>query len=184
MTADLCSRLPAFYGRFLEMRALLASEGAALEEFSLLLPRLAQEAAISEASASRIAHWESLMEIVPQGSLAQRRMMVLARLRGQGKLNSARIKQIAHSFTGDLDAQVELTGSELRVRILPPNRGEVFRFPDLERALKPLIPAHLNLLVVRFYNTWGDRKAALLNWEEIASAFLSWAEVANEIMEG
>jgi len=183
MTTELFSYLPDFYVAILEMRTVIEEENRSFEEAKAFFPLLQPESLVMTANATRIAEWEALLEIIPQGTLDQRRMMVEARIRGQGKVNGNRIKQIAHSFTGDLDAEIILIGTTIRVRILPPNLGEVFLFPDLERALKPLIPAHLYLVVERYYNTWQDRAAAYGAWQEMAADYQDWDEIRNRIME-
>lgn len=152
------------------------------DEINILFPyieSLFAESIIMYCSEARIKEWEQNLGIVPTGTLDERRLYIKAMLRGNGKLNEAKIKSIVDAFTGG-DAIVSFEDSTITVKILPPNNGEVYRFPDVERALKPLIPAHLGLSVVRFYSTWADIKNNYGSWENVASA-TDWNEIKNWI---
>jgi len=97
-------------------------------------------------------------------------MMILGCLRGAGKLNEAKIKSIVETFSGG-DSLVSFADSTLTVRVLPPSWGEIFLFPDVEKALSPLVPAHVTLSVERYYNTWAERVSAYGSWGAIKSGY-------------
>jgi hypothetical protein len=177
MTTKLLVYLPPFYNGVLEMEQLLASEDAEFNEAAGFNVWLVDQSTITRADENRISEWEKLLQIAPMGTLEQRRMMVIATLRGKGKLNEAKIKQIVESFTGDTDAEVTFANSTLRVRILPPDNGEIFLFPDVERTLLPLIPAHIRLKVERWYCTWGDIKSNKTDWQAVYDDFTTWNDV-------
>ena len=75
---------------------------------------------------------------------------------------------------------VSFENSVINVKVLPPNNGEVYRFPDVERALKPLVPAHLGLSVMRYYSTWGDIKNNFGSWDTVERSE-NWNEIKNYI---
>jgi len=177
MTTNLIVYLPPFYNGVLEMEQLLAAEDAEFNEAAEYNLWIIDQSTITNADESRIREWEKLLQIIPAGTLAQRKMMVIATLRGKGKLNEAKIKMITESFTGDTDAEVTFANSTLRVRILPPDNGEIFLFPDVERALLPLIPAHIRLKVERWYCTWGDIKNNKASWQAVNNDFATWNDV-------
>lgn len=178
---SLFAYLPPFYQEITEMRAIVEEEDRSITELRSLFEGLLPASMVHTAAEDRLAAWESMLRIVPQGTLEQRRMLVIARLRGQGKLSGNRIRQIVGSFTGVTDANVVFSASTVFVRIYPPEGGEVFLFGDVERAIAPLLPAHLHLTVERFYNTWRDRLTAFGNWRDFAAAYTDWAEVRNWI---
>jgi hypothetical protein len=177
MSGHLIGYLPALYDGILEMEELLAAEDEQFSQLEPFLPRLVDESTISKADESRISEWEKLLQIVPTGTLAQRRMMVIATLRGQGKLNEQKIKEIVASFTGDENAEVKLENSRLKIRIYPPGNGEIFIFPDVERALSPLIPAHISLKAERWYCTWDDIKTRKADWQTVSADFADWHDI-------
>jgi len=156
--------LPWFYADIPEIAAVGSAFDAENEQLIGQFAMIPRDAVISTAEEDRILQWEKLLGIIPQDrTLVQRRMMVLGRLKGAGKLNEAKIKSIVETFSGG-DSIVSFSDSTLTVRVAPPEWGEVFLFPDVEKALAPLVPAHLNLVVERYYNTWEDRMATYGSW--------------------
>ncbi len=178
MATDIIKYLPLFYeDGVLEMVELTGSEDEEFAAMAHFLPWLIDESTISRASAERVREWESLLAIVPMGTLSQRKMMILATLKGQGKLNEAKIKDIVESFTGDPDAEVTFRNSRIKIRIFPPGNGEIFLFPDVERVLRPLIPVHIGLGVERWYCTWGDIRDNFSDWQAVSGSFTDWNDV-------
>ena len=177
MASNIIKYLPPFYHNVLEMVEITKTEDREFEEYAILLPWLIDEATIIKASENRVKEWESLLAITPQGTLDQRKMMIIATLRGQGKLTEAKIKSICEAFTGDPDAEVAFHNSRIKIRIYPPGNGEVFLFPDVYRALEPLKPAHIGLEVERWYCTWGDVKQRQEDWQAVKDNFKDWNEL-------
>ena len=178
-TSNLIKYLPHFLQEVMEFQELFHPID---DEIDILFPYIESifaEAIIMYCSEERIKEWERDLHIVPTGTLDERRLFIKAMLRGSGKLNEAKIKSVVDAFTGG-DAIVTFEDSTIIVKILPPNNGETYRFPDVERALKPLIPAHLGLSVVRYYSTWADIKNNYSSWEAIATAE-DWNEIKNWI---
>lgn len=171
--------LPLFLRNVTEIIAILESEGHEIDRLRDNIQLVINDAYIMSASESRIQQWEQKLKIVPAGTLDQRKQFVLATLRGQGKLNEQKIKSVVNAFTGG-DAIVTLENSVLDVKILPPDNGDIYLFPDVERALRPRVPTHLGLSVRRWYATWGDIKQNFADWATVA-AFGTWNDVKNYI---
>ena len=171
--------IPDFLKEVKEFKVLFAAEDAEVDILYPTIESLYAEALIMSCSEERIREWEKALKIVPQGTLEERRFYIKGILNGTGKLNEGRIKTIVRAFTGG-EAIVTFSESAILVKILPPNNGEIFRFPDVERTLKPLIPAHLGLSVRRFYSTWNDIKTNYADWTSVSEAE-DWAAVKNWI---
>lgn len=175
--------LPWFYRDISEIEAIAEALDKEFIELQNNVSILPQDAAISTSSESRLSEWEQILGIIPQDrDTTQRRMMILARLRGTGKLNEDKIKTIVRTFTGG-GSLVSFANSTITVKVSPPEWGEIFLFPDVEKALKPLIPAHLQLTVERYYNTWFDRQNQHTTWEEVNNSYADWAAVRNKVEE-
>lgn len=171
--------LPEFLRPFTEFNKIYDAEDP---EFDYLYPSIESvfaESTIKYCSEERIKEWEQSLKIKPNGTLAQRRLFLLAKLRGQGKLNEAKIAKIVHAFTGG-EAITSFENSTLTVKVLPPNNGEIYLFPDIERALNPLIPAHIGLSVRRWYSTWQDIKQNFADWTAVSTSG-AWQDVKNYI---
>lgn len=177
--SNLIEYLPSFLQEVREFKALFDPIDKELNILYPIIENLFAEAVIMYCSEDRIKEWEKALKIVPLGTIDERRLYLKALLRGSGKLNEAKIKSMVDAFTGG-DAIVTLENSIITVKVLPPNNGEIYRFPDIERALKPLIPAHLGLSVVRFYSTWADIKSNFTDWNAIAES-ADWNAVKNWI---
>ena len=172
--------LPEYWHRSVEMQEILESDGLEIDRLLYAITRIYTDGFIMSASENRINEWEQRLKIIPTGTLEQRRMYVLSKLRGFGKLNEAKIKTIVRTFTGG-DSIVTFENSEINVKVLPPNNGESYLFPDVERSIRPRKPAHLGLVVERYYSTWGDIKEGFGSWAELSTAKPDWKGVYNHI---
>lgn len=178
-TSNLLKYLPHFLQEVREFQAVFPPID---DEINILYPYIESifaEAIIMYCSEERIREWEKNLHIIPTGTLEERRYYIKALLRGSGKLNEAKIKSVVDAFTGG-DAIVTLENSTIVVKVLPPENGEVYRFPDVERALKPLVPAHLGLSVIRFYSVWKDISTNFADWATVAELD-DWSAVRNWI---
>ncbi|MEG1096599.1 MAG: putative phage tail protein [Clostridiales bacterium] len=173
--------LPPFYMEVIDFAALQDALNVVYDDVQYYTKNILDDISISTCSESRLAEWEQILGIIPQERDAtQRRMMILATLRGTGKLNEDKIKTIVKTFSGG-GCLVSFNNSKITVKISPPSWGEIFLFPDVEKALKPLIPAHLGLSVERYYNTWADRKKQHPTWGDIKNNVTDWGTVKNKV---
>lgn len=175
--------LPDYWHKSAEMQEILESDGIEIAQLLNKARSIYGDSFILTASESRIKEWEQDLKLVPTGTLEQRRLMVLSVLRGAGKLNEAKIKGIVNAFTGG-DSIVTFADSTINVQVMPPNNGEVFLFPDIERSINPRKPAHIGLVVERFYSTWGDIKEQFDSWEDLRTSKADWKAVYNHIKRG
>ena len=173
--------LPRFWHPNLEMIEILKTVGIELDKLVTAYKIIYTDAFILTASEKRIKEWERDLQIQPTGTLEQRRLFVLSKLRGSGKLNEPKIKSIVSAFTDGGGAIVTFANSTINIKVLPPNNGEVFLFPDIIRTISPRKPAHLGLVVERFYSTWGDIKDQFTSWQDLNDSKTDWKAVKNHI---
>ena len=126
----------------------------------------------------RVVQWEKILGIKPieGSSLDDRRDTIIARIRGQGKLNTALINSIVNAFTGGT-ANSWVENSSLYVEITPPKNNKQYQFANVEQELKKKIPAHLGFNVSRNYYTWGDINNNFTSWEEVKTNLPTWEDV-------
>ncbi|MGI5873547.1 MAG: putative phage tail protein [Bacillota bacterium] len=175
--------LPDFYGEILDFHAI----GEVLDEVydsSLdAIEEVQQEFYLNSSSEERLSYWERRFGIAPEGrTTEQRRRQIAGRMQGGGKLNETKIKDVVYTFTGG-QAIVTFADSTITVSVAPPDLGENYRFSDVAASLRPLIPAHLALSVIRFYNTWLDRAENHSTWQAVGTDFESWLAVRNRVEE-
>lgn len=160
--------LPPYLQQSETFKAIMKASGVELDRLQDGIQVIIDDAYILSATEARIEEWERRLKIIPAGTLAQRKSFIISTLRGQGKLNEARIKSIVNAFTGG-DALATFANSTLLVRILAPALGDVYLYPDVERSLKTKIPAHIGLIVQRYYSSWADIKTNYADWNAVAS---------------
>jgi hypothetical protein len=167
--------LPRYLRKAQEIKASLESIGYEIDRIKDKSLLIIDDAYILSASEQRIQQWEQKLKIEPKGTLEQRKMFLLAVIRGQGKLNESKIKSVVKAFTGG-DCTVTFNDSTITVKILAPAYGDVYLFPDVERSLAPRVPAHIGLRVQRWYSAWNDVKENFADWNAVRS-LSSWKEL-------
>lgn len=159
--------LPPFLQSSSVYRGLFQAAGNEVDWLQDTIQVIIDDAYILSATEARIKEWEKALQIIPSGTLSQRKTFIISILRGQGKLNEARIKNIVKAFTGG-DAIVNLIHSALDVKVLSPDAGDIYLFPDIERALLRRVPAHIGLTVQRWYSSWKDIKQNYAEWTTVS----------------
>ena len=108
--------------------------------------------------------------------MEDRRDVIIARIRGQGKLNTEMINTIVNTFTGG-SAKSWIEDSTLYVEITPPPGNKQYKFENIERELQNKVPLHLGLSVIRNYYTWDDIKKTNNTWGNVKNKFTTWEDV-------
>lgn len=177
---ELIQELPPYWHEVPEMRELQRVIQKMFEGIEAESDKILLDTFIDTASEERIVEWEKRLTITPEGTLEQRRLYLKAVIRGFGKLNEEKIKSIVNALTGG-DAIVTFEAGVITVRVLPPNNGEIYLFPDVERAIEPRKPAHLGLSVVRYYSTWNDIRDNFNTWGALKDGLETWQAVCDYI---
>jgi hypothetical protein len=162
------SYYPEVIKAILEFQSIIESEAPEIESINNAVQRILDDAYLRTMSEDRIKQWEKVLSIQPMfdSTLEDRRETVIARIIGQGKLNTANINKIVKVFTGGT-ATSWLANNTLYVEVTPPPNNKDYKFENLERELKRKIPAHLGFKVSRNYFTWGDVNEDHTNWQQV-----------------
>lgn len=161
-----------------EFKSIIDSE---YPEFDLLTEgrdRIPEDAYLLTMGEERVSEWEKVLGIKPLegSSVSDRRETIIARIRGQGKLNTALINSIVNAFTGGR-ANSWVADSTLYVEITPPPGNKQFKFANVEQELSLKVPAHLNFKVSRNYFEWGEIKSNFATWQDVKDNFETWNDV-------
>ncbi len=161
-----------------EFRAIIRGEYPEFESLNSSQQKALNDAYLTTMGEERIIEWEKILAIKPleSSTIDQRRDTVIARIRGQGKLNTALISSIVNAFTGGT-AVSYIQDSCLYVEISPPPTNKQFQFLDVQQELLKKIPAHLGLSVKRNYAEWQDIKDYHANWQEVMDVNDTWKDV-------
>ena len=169
---------PKVIQTILEYKGIIDGEYPEFDVLSTGVSRVTDDAYLLTMTSDRVKEWEKILEITPVGgsSLSDRRDTIIARIRGQGKLNTALINAIVNTFTGG-SAKSWVENSTLYVEITPPPGNKQYQFANIEQELLKKVPAHLNLLVSRNYYTWGDVKNNHADWQQVVTDLVDWESV-------
>lgn len=162
----------------LEFQAIIDAEYPEFDLLETANDKIVTDAYLFTMSEDRVAEWERILGIRPleDSTVDDRRDTVIARIRGQGKLNTELINTIVGTFTGGT-ANSWIKNGTLYVVITPPPNNKQYRFENVEQELSKKIPAHLGFAVSRNYYTWGDIKNDYATWGDLNSTVDKWESV-------
>jgi hypothetical protein len=161
-----------------EFKAIIDAEYPEFELKSNAITRVTNDAHLSTMSLERVEQWERILGIsqLEGSTLDDRRETIIARIRGQGKLNTSLINSIVNVFTGGT-ANSWVEGSTLYVEITPPPNNKQFKFANVEQELKNKVPSHLGFNITRRYTTWGELKDMFKTWGDVHNELPTWMDV-------
>ena len=177
-TERMLNYYPDVIKRVLEYQALIGGEGVEVDTLKNEISILVDEAYLLTMGENRVIEWEQALGIPHDSgnSLEDRREVIVARIRAQGKLNTATINAIVNAFTGGT-AISYFENSTIYVKITPPPGNKQYKFENVERELRKKKPAHLDLVVTRNYATWGEVNTNHANWGEVDTTYGTWENV-------
>lgn len=169
---------PQVIREIFEFRAIIEAESEQMQAQSDGRDAVMNQSYLPTMGEVRIKQWEKALGITPiqDSSLDDRRDTVIARIRGQGKLNEALISSIVNAFTGG-KAKSWVENSTLYVEITPPSDNKQYQFANVEQELNKKLPAHLGLSVNRSYIDWNKIKTTFTTWQNVKDGFDTWEDV-------
>ena len=179
---DYSGRMLSYYPEVIkaiqEFKAITLTEGKEVSDVKTNLDLTLDNAYLTTMHEDRLVQWENILGIRPieGSSLEDRRETIIARIRGQGKLNTELINTIVNTFTGGT-ANAWVENGVLYVEITPPRDNKQYIFKNVEQELKKKVPAHLGFQVKRNYFTWNDIANAYATWQDVSDNFNTWNDV-------
>lgn len=169
---------PQVIREIFEFKAIIEAESEQMQAQSDGRDAVMNQSYLPTMGEVRIKQWEKALGITPiqDSSLDDRRDTVIARIRGQGKLNEALISSIVNAFTGG-KAKSWVENSTLYVEITPPPDNKQYQFANVEQELNKKLPAHLGLSVNRSYIDWNKIKTTFTTWQNVKDGFDTWEDV-------
>lgn len=173
----LVNYLPEFLKNIEDYSQLLNSLDIEIKNLNDGIEYIVKEASILNADESRVEEWEEFLRISKQGTLQQRKKYIIATLTTVGKLNKTKIEEIVNIYTNGGGCIVEFRNSTIIVKVQPPEGNEDVLFPDIDRTLNIMKPAHLGLSVIRYYTIWSEIKDSFSSWEDLKDSSKKWKEL-------
>lgn len=179
----LINYLPKFLKEIEEYQELFKSLDIEVNSFENEINYVINLASILNADEIRISEWEAFLKIEKKGNLYQRKLYILAALRSVGKLNEKKIQDIVNIYTNGGGAIVLVENSNIIIKVKPPEQGETFLFPDIERTILVMKPAHLGLIVARYYSTYAIISQDFKDYKDLINIFSTYQKLKNYIKE-
>ena len=179
---DYSGRMLSYYPEVIkaiqEFKAITLTEGKEVSDVKTNLDLTLDNAYLTTMHEDRLVQWENILGIRPieGSSLEDRRETIIARIRGQGKLNTEMINIIVGTFTGGT-AKSWIKDNTLYVEITPPPNNKQYQFANVEQELSKKVPAHLDFKVSRNYYTWEEIANTYTTWGDVQSNFTTWEDV-------
>lgn len=182
--------VPEFISNIEQFKTLYDIENISFDRLDANIEGVISDAFISTASSEAITRYESFLNVKGVGTLEQRKSYIRSLLQKGNKLNERSIKDIVTAITGS-DCIVNFFGGDelnnpepgkslLRVQVLSPDNYKDYRYEDIARTIKPLVPTHIKLSVVKFFATWEDIYINFAGWDAVNS-MTNWQEIKNYI---
>ena len=176
------SRMKSYYPQVVsaieEFKSIIDTEAPEFDDLHTNRLSAIDDAYLLTMHEGRVEKWENILGITPlsESTIQDRRETIVARIRGQGKLNTELINAIVNTFTGGT-AESYVLDSVLYVEITPPPNNKAFLFPNVEQELRHKVPAHLDFKVSRNYFDWRDIKDDYATWQDVKDSFANWNSV-------
>ncbi|MDF2844930.1 MAG: hypothetical protein K0R00_3356 [Herbinix sp.] len=172
--------IPEFLQDILEFSVIYDIEDPIMDKLYSNLEKVRNDMFITSASNDAISRLEKFLNIKGQGTLEQRKSYLISLLQKGKKLNEDKIKKLTNTITGS-DCIVTFYGASelnnpeqghglINVQVLSPDNNKDYRYEDITRTLRNLVPGHIKLLVIKYYSTWSDVIENYDNWSAIRVA--------------
>lgn len=179
--------LPGYYDGEPVMVELLQTEG---EEFDLI--RLAITEMLDQFFAVTatwaLDRWEEELGLVVPAGLtdADRRERIVSKLRGFGTATKEVVRSVAEAYAfGEVSVEdindnpaAALPNYTIRVKFIS-DKGIPNNLADTQRAVREVVPAHLDIIWEFTYNTWDEIDAQNWTWDQVDLMNLTWDQWDN-----
>lgn len=182
--------VPEFIADISEYGQLYGTENEEFDNVHGAIKRFKADAFLVTSSSDAIERREKFIKLNASGTLSQRKSYLITKNQKGNKLNEKVIKNIVSTISGakcivtflgadELNNQLSGYGM-LKVQVLSPDTSKDYKYNDMERAIKPLVPGHIKLLVIKYFALWSDIINNFTDWEAV-KAVTDWKAVKEYI---
>lgn len=157
---DLMSYLPIFYLENKTMLSIQHQGDKELTEIYTAIENTVNQFFAPTATEEGLRSWEDLLDIPRNLALdfEQRREVITAKLRGSGTTTVQLVKEVAESFAyGEVEVTEKNSKYTITIKFVG-QKGIPSNLEGLKKALREIVPAHLDLEYEFTYTTWGEHK--------------------------
>ena len=138
-----------------------------------------REMSLATAESTGLERVEELLPYRPVSGLAEDRRQALAALLRIGG-DSFTLEAINDTLSGcGINARAAEGGRPGYVEVsFPDVRGIPEAFEELRYIIEEILPCHLEVTYLFWYNTWGDLMERLATWGDAEALGMAWYEIA------
>lgn len=109
--------------------------------------------------------------------LDERRSVIKSKIRGTGKIGAIQIKIVADAWSnGDVDVSLSASGGTVIIQFTS-IYGIPSNIPDLQGAVREIVPAHLAIEYQYKYYTYGEMKTTGFTYGQITATGLTYEQI-------
>jgi hypothetical protein len=163
----------------LEFQAIIYGESPEVTVVNDGVSKITADAYLTTMTEERVKQWEKALGIKPNlkppyNRLSDRKEAIIARVRGQGKLNTETINRVVKSFTGG-EAKSQVSEGVLYIEVKMPTDNKEYQFASLEEEIASKVPAQLAFEITRETVKWGEvMNETHTTWDEIRAYHRTW----------
>lgn len=171
------SYLPKLYERSRVVEDLLQAEGAEFDELRKALDQILDQAFVRTATWG-LDRWEQELglTVATWQSTTERRDRLASHLRGYGTATISIVKAVAQAYD---QGTVDVVQDHPHYRVIlhfVDTRGVPTNLSDLQKAVRAIVPAHLEVVYEFRYTTWDEVDSRGWTWDALDALGLTWDE--------
>lgn len=181
---DLKKHVPSFISELEEMKLLYEIENVDINELFNAIQQVKDDMFITTATDEAIVRLEDFLSLKGQGSLSQRKSYLISLMQGK-KLNKRTIENIVNTIAG-AKCIVKFYGADetdnpepghgvIEIKVLNPDYDKDYKFDDIQRTLRLIVPAHLKIFIMKYFGTWSYIKDNFTDWSAVST--FDWSSV-------
>ncbi len=155
---NLMEYLPVYYLENKTMQALQQQDGVELEQLYVQIENAINQFFVPTATEEGLKSWEEMLAIPRNLSLSveERREVIVAKLRGSGTTTVQLVKEVSESFAyGEVEVIEKNASYTIRIKFVG-KKGIPKNLDGLKKALREIVPAHLDIEYEFTYMTWAE----------------------------
>lgn len=167
--------LPPYYEDIHEVRAIMQAEGVEIDDLRQAMDEVLNQTYVDSASWG-LSLWEKELGLPPaeHETIAERRDRIKSKIRGYGTATIKTIKNVAESYDkGAIDIAEDFSGYTITVYFVD-TLGVPSNIEDLKKALRAVVPAHLDIKFEFNYFIWDELDKKLWTWDQLDALTLTW----------
>lgn len=175
---DMFDYMPKEYEDYRESRAIVQTEASEFEALNGQIAEVLAQFFIDTATWG-LANWERVCGLPVDESkpVGQRRSVIKSKLRGIGTVTVDLIKNVAESwYGGDVEVMEQSALYKVTVKFVS-SYGVPENLADVEKALRDIIPAHLDLAFEFRFVTYDTLKTQYATYDAVMASGLTYVEI-------